>query len=338
MSRTTCRAHGHSTRRTSRAALLLGSASALVLPLLTSPAAGSAATGAPDSARAPVAAAAAACRAPVVAPIPTGPAAAQQRLDGVRVGRHDDAGFDRVVFELSGVPGYQVRRVKEVVADGSGRTLNLRGRAFLIVRLEPAVAHDEDGRPTSPRRLRRDFKTVRVVRRVGDFEGVVTYGIGLRRMRDYRAFTTGSPARLVIDVAHRGRRPFDCRPGAVQVVFATSDATPATTTRRVPTPALMRGALTALYAGPTDYDRPAGLVFVSSESTGFTRLRLRNGVARVQLTGGCDSGGATFTVANEIIPTLKQFGSVKAVKIYDPAGTTERPRGRTDSIPTCLEP
>jgi len=45
-----------------------------------------------------------------------------------------------------------------------------------------------------------------------------------------------------------------------------------------------------------------------------------------------------FTIANEIMPTLKQFSSVRWVKIYDPAGHTERPTGHTDSIPTCLEP
>lgn len=228
--------------------------------------------------------------------------------------------------------------MREVIQDGSGATLNVRGRSFLNVRLEPAVAHNNEGQSTSPRRILRSYKTLREVRRAGDFEGVVTYALGLRRTRDYRVSTATSPARLVIDVAHRGQHPFDCRAGAVQVVFATADATASTVKRRVPTPAVMRGALSALYAGPTDYDRPSGLTFVASDSTGFSDLRLRKGIVRVRLVGGCDSGGATFTVANEITPTLKQFASVDAVKIYDPQGHTERPRGRTDSIPTCLEP
>lgn len=228
--------------------------------------------------------------------------------------------------------------MREVIQDGSGATLNVRGRSFLNVRLEPAVAHNNEGQSTSPRRILRSYKTLREVRRAGDFEGVVTYALGLRRTRDYRVSTATSPARLVVDVAHRGQHPFDCRAGAVQVVFATADATASTVKRRVPTPAVTRGALSALYAGPTDYDRPSGLTFVASDSTGFSDLRLRKGIARVRLVGGCDSGGATFTVANEITPTLKQFASVDAVKIYDPQGHTERPRGRTDSIPTCLEP
>ena len=61
-------------------------------------------------------------------------------------------------------------------------------------------------------------------------------------------------------------------------------------------------------------------------------------MARVQLTGKLSSGGSTFTIANEIMPTLKQFRSVRWVKIYDQAGHTERPSGPGDSIPFSLEP
>jgi len=76
-----------------------------------------------------------------------------------------------------------------------------------------------------------------------------------------------------------------------------------------------------------------------SLSTGVRDLPVApNRVARVRLTGGCSSGGSTFTVANLISPTLKQFPTVRWVKIYDPAGTTESPTGQSDSIPECLEP
>lgn len=93
-----------------------------------------------------------------------------------------------------------------------------------------------------------------------------------------------------------------------------------------------------LFAGPTGTEVAAGLTFVSSGATGFKNLMICDQVARVQLTGGCASRGGTLTVATEIIPTLKQFASVKWVKIFDPAGHTERPSGHSDSIPTCLEP
>ena len=61
-------------------------------------------------------------------------------------------------------------------------------------------------------------------------------------------------------------------------------------------------------------------------------------MARVQLTGTITSGGSTFTIASEIMPTLKQFPSVHWVKIYDRTGRTERPFGDSDSIPFSLEP
>ena len=55
-------------------------------------------------------------------------------------------------------------------------------------------------------------------------------------------------------------------------------------------------------------------------------------------TVGTTDPSATFTVANLIRPTLRQFSNVDYVKIYDPSGHTERPTGRSDSIPACLEP
>ena len=76
----------------------------------------------------------------------------------------------------------------------------------------------------------------------------------------------------------------------------------------------------------------------SSGATGFKILGIRDGVARVQLLGKIGSGGSTFTIANEIMPTLKQFGSVRWVKIYDRFGHTQRPSGYSDSIPFSLEP
>ena len=289
---------------------------------------------APGTATAAAPAGSAACRTPVVA---ANDAADQPRLHGVRAARHDGAGYDRVVFDLTGIPGYQVHRVRRVIQDGSGQTLALRGKAFLTVRLEPAVAHDAQG-PTAPRRIVASFTQLKEVRLAGDFEGVVTYGIGLAAAGDFRVFTLNNPSRLVVDLAFPTRHPFDCRSGAVEVVFATPDATAAAVTRRVPAPGFARGALTALFAGPTDFDQPAGLAFVNSGATGFADLSISDGIARVRLTGGCASGGSTFTIANEIMPTLKQFPTVEFVKILGPRGNTEQPTGPVDSIPTCLEP
>lgn len=46
-------------------------------------------------------------------------------------------------------------------------------------------------------------------------------------------------------------------------------------------------------------------------------MSISRGVARVRPTGKVSSHGSAFTIANEIMPTLKQFPSVHRVKIYD---------------------
>jgi hypothetical protein len=98
------------------------------------------------------------------------------------------------------------------------------------------------------------------------------------------------------------------------------------------------GVMDRLFAGPTAAEEASGLGFQPSRATGFTGLSIAGQVARVRLTGGCSSRGSTFSIADEIYPTLKQFPTVDFVKIYDPKGHTERPGGASDSIPFCLEP
>ena len=43
---------------------------------------------------------------------------------------------------------------------------------------------------------------LRQVKKAGDFEGVVSYGLGLRRRTGFRVFRLSAPTRIVIDVAH----------------------------------------------------------------------------------------------------------------------------------------
>ena len=45
-----------------------------------------------------------------------------------------------------------------------------------------------------------------------------------------------------------------------------------------------------------------------------------------------------MNISGEIFPTLKQLPNISWVKIYDYYRNTERPTGRVDSIPACLEP
>lgn len=81
-----------------------------------------------------------------------------------------------------------------------------------------------------------------------------------------------------------------------------------------------------------------GWVAIYSGATGYSKLDVTDGIARVYLTGHCNSQGSTFTIGQPIKASLKQFGNIQFVKIYDENGNTEQPDGPTDSIPACLEP
>ncbi|MFA9431974.1 hypothetical protein [Egicoccus sp. AB-alg2] len=141
--------------------------------------------------------------------VPAAEAAAQPaiaELTNVRTGGHP--GFDRIVFDYRGrVPRARVQRVDQVVEDGSGRPIRLRGRAFLQVTMQPANAHDEDGRPTyrGPRTLTPELPVLRQAKFAGDFEAVVSWGLGLRANAGFRVLRLSNPSRVVVDVAHPAR-------------------------------------------------------------------------------------------------------------------------------------
>jgi uncharacterized protein YjbI with pentapeptide repeats len=96
-------------------------------------------------------------------------------------------------------------------------------------------------------------------------------------------------------------------------------------------------ALEWLFAAPIR-EPDLGLVFIDSEATGFKDFTIVDGVARLTLTGGCDSKGSTFAVDTQIHATLTQFPDIEFVKIFDPSGQTADPDGRSDSAPDCLQP
>lgn len=108
--------------------------------------------------------------------------------------------------------------------------------------------------------------------------------------------------------------------------------------RTVPAAMPAAGALQALFAGPTAAERARSLAVVLSQATGFVDLTIADQIARVRLTGGCNSGGSTFSIYDLIAPTLKQFASVDYVKVLAPDGETGTPDGPHDSMPACLNP
>jgi hypothetical protein len=142
----------------------------------------------------------------VVLTLAAAPAGAQSAptLTDVRAGHHP--GFDRVVFEFRGpVPRHQVRYVDQLVQDASGEPVSVAGGADLEVVFQGAKAHDQNGTPTvSPRRFSPHLPAVQEVAQLGDFEAVVSYGIGVDRRRPLEVTTLSGPSRLVIDVSTAG--------------------------------------------------------------------------------------------------------------------------------------
>jgi hypothetical protein len=110
-------------------------------------------------------------------------------------------GYDRFVLEFAGpLPQYDAGAQSSAtfVQDASGIPVTLAGSAGLVVRLHGAQAH---GTFTGPTDIRPDGTIVlREARQVGDFEGVVTWGLGLSRPACFRAFTLTGPSRLIVDV------------------------------------------------------------------------------------------------------------------------------------------
>jgi hypothetical protein len=168
---------------------------------------------------------------------------------------------------------------------------------------------------------------------------VTTYGIGLAKRTRVHVFTLRHPARVVVDV-RAAFRTVNRRVWYFDQSAFVANRRPFFTPRfrpvRADRPAV--GRLDRLFAGVLPREHAAGLRLLRSEATGFRLLGIGDGVARVQLTGGCNSGGSTVSVAGELMPTLRTMVDVSWVKIYDPQGTTERPTGHNDSVPTCLEP
>ena len=268
------------------------------------------------------------------------PATSPTTLVAIRAAHH--TGHDRLVFQFSGrLPAHRsVRYVSRVIGDPSGKVVRVSGSARLLVRFFAASGHKANGQSSyGPARRTFALPGFIQVANAGDFEAVLRFGVGVAKRERFKVFTLANPSRFVIDLS----TPY--RTASVRDFFLNSRRFAEgkrpyvhAVSRPVIPPAVAFGALQRLYAGPTRAELAHGLRFVSSKSTGFSKVTINDHVARVYLTGRCSSGGSTFTIANEIMPTLKQFSSVRWVKIYNSARETERPTGHSDSIPECLEP
>lgn len=113
--------------------------------------------------------------------------------------------FDRFVLQFdSVVPTFTVtRQAKPVFSMGaSGQTVTLSGTFGVLV-----TVHSATGATTftgSTDFVNANYAVLQEARQTQDFEGYVSWGLGLSRPACMRAFTLDDPARLVVDFDSTG--------------------------------------------------------------------------------------------------------------------------------------
>lgn len=135
-------------------------------------------------------------------------------LVAVRAAHHP--GFDRVVFQFrSGLSPASVSYVPYVLEDPRGGLLGLRGRAFLQVVFQHASTVDQQVPTppgyrktyTGPTVITPGLRSLAQVRLAGDFETMLSFGLGLNHRAGFRVLTLTGPSRVVIDISHQPAAP-----------------------------------------------------------------------------------------------------------------------------------
>jgi hypothetical protein len=129
-------------------------------------------------------------------------------LQEVRTASHAD--HDRLVFQFHGASAPRAHLdgyVEQVTEDPSDRPVALAGQAFLRVvftgaRLDTAPIESDPAkvrRYTGPRRLTPGLPLLKELAVAGDFEAVLSWGVGLDRPAAITVQALTGPARVVID-------------------------------------------------------------------------------------------------------------------------------------------
>ncbi|MFY0563409.1 AMIN-like domain-containing (lipo)protein [Archangium lansingense] len=124
-------------------------------------------------------------------------------LREVRTARNE--GFDRLVLQFDGdqVPGYHVEYIdKPVIKCGSGDPTELAGQGWLQVRVQPAQAHEGAQVTVAERKRKPALPVFQEMELTCDFEGEVTWVLGVKHPNKYRVMELKEPTRLVVDVQH----------------------------------------------------------------------------------------------------------------------------------------
>ena len=111
--------------------------------------------------------------------------------------------FDRFVIRARfATPGYSVRYVRRVLSEGSGQPVRLRGTKRIRILIRNARGHTQGGTNLLPTVRTPLCPNLRQLKTAGDFEGIVSIGLGLSRKTGFRVFRLTGPRRIVVDVAH----------------------------------------------------------------------------------------------------------------------------------------
>jgi hypothetical protein len=124
-------------------------------------------------------------------------------LRDVRLGVHpEEGGWDRIVFEFKeNLPPGSIAYVPSANACGSGMPVTVAGDSILLVRFDQAAAHTDAGQPTVGRReIPGPGETLLEARQVCDFEGEVSWAIGVKHRQRFKVTLLDAPRRVVIDV------------------------------------------------------------------------------------------------------------------------------------------
>ena len=118
---------------------------------------------------------------------------------------------DHVIFDFTGKgtdpPGYTVTYgTAPFVGDASGAPIAVAGSAFVVVKVKPGYGYDfETGKQTynGPKSVPVGHTNhVRAIVETGDFEGVLTWVIGLDTKRAFSVQATGTPRhQLVVTIS-----------------------------------------------------------------------------------------------------------------------------------------
>jgi hypothetical protein len=122
---------------------------------------------------------------PLTAPIAQPPAPPLPYLVAIYVGDHPEASpkYSRISFYFRGAfPSYNFQYAKQVLDEGRGEPISLEGNSYLGIHFVDAQAHDAAGKSTvktSPK-SHVGFHNLTSYGFGGDFEGHVTYGLGIQ--------------------------------------------------------------------------------------------------------------------------------------------------------------